>query len=293
MGSKLEHNVNKIISNEIKKHSSEINNALIEPLSKEYPWSTNGIYFLCARMGGGKTYTIMKHIMITERMFDTPYYDTIIFTSTSGAMDKTVASLQSQVKTRFVYVEDKNLVPYLQSHLKHKMKWYAVMDFINSGGVQINTIMRHIIEKYNLFKFIKGKKVFDIKRIVNYAKAKADKYRFHNYPSNTLLVMDDFATNPLLKKIDSPLIGILTKTRHYHLTAIVCAQTWRFIQANLKRMCTDIAIWSGFSMEDFQKMVMQTPSSQNWKVLWEKYKNLKDKHNKMVIHCTTNEVVFE
>ena len=293
MTKKIETTVDKLIAKEIKKNSNQIRSALIEPLSDDYRWSTNGLYFLCARMGGGKTYTIMRHIMITERLFAEPYYDTIIFTSTSGSLDKTVSSLQGQIRTPLTYVDDVNLVQYLTKHLRNKMKWYAVMEFINSGGKEISELMQHILDKHRMYKFVKGKKVIDIKRVLMYGEAKAAQYGFSHYPTNTLLVMDDFATNPLLKKVDSPLIGMLTKTRHYHLTGIVVAQTFRFIQLNLKRLCTDIAVWAGFSMEDFQKMVTQTPCSQDWRVLWDRYKNLKDKHSKMVIHCTTDEVVFD
>lgn len=285
--------VDKIIAREIKKNSKQINNALIEPLDPEYPFSTNGVYFFCARMGGGKTYTIMKHIMITERLFKQPYYDTIIFTSTSGSMDKTVSTLMPQIKSNILYVKDTQLVQFLEKHLRNKMKWYAVMEFINSEGKECSDLMKHILDKHNMYLMFRGKKKYDIKRIVQYAKAKSLKYQIKSYPSNTLLVMDDFATNPLLKKVDSPLIGMLTKTRHYHLTGIVVAQTWRFIQLNLKRLCTDIVIWKGFSMEDFQKMVTQTPNSQNWKVLWKQYEELPSKHSKMIIHCITDEVVFE
>ena len=85
----------------------------------------------------------------------------------------------------------------------------------------------------------------------------------------------------------------MTKVRHYHLTVIIACQTWRFINLNLKRLCSDIVIGVGFSMEDFQKMITQTPSSQNWKELWNQYKNLPSKHSKLIIHCITGNVEFE
>lgn len=285
--------VDKIIAKQLKKNSSQIQNALIEPMSPEYPYSTNGLYFLCGKMGTGKTYTVMRHIMITERLFDKPYYDTIIFTSTSGSMDKTVSTLQSSIKTHLTYVVDTELVEYLQRHLRGKMKFYAVMEFLNSGGKEVNDLMEYIIKKHKLFKLIRGKTVYDLKRIIQYGQAKSEKYHLTNYPSNTLLVCDDFATNPLIKKVDSPLIGMLTKTRHYHLTAIIVAQTWRFIHLNLKRLCTDIIIWAGYSMEDFQKMITQCPTSLSWKDLWPEYSKMKDKHNKLIIHTPEDIVSME
>lgn len=290
---KLFKEVDSIMTKQIKKNEQVINNSKIEPLDNNYQFSTNGVYFLCGKMGGGKTYWIMKHILITERLFKQPYYDTIIFTSTSGTLDKTVSSMASQIQTAINYVSDSELMPYLVKHLKNKMKFYAVMEFINSDGEEINDIMTHILEKYHLYKPMSGKIVYDLKRIINYCRAKMDKYGFHNYPSNTLLVLDDFAGHDLIKKVDSPLAKIMTKVRHYHLTVIIACQTWRFINLNLKRLCSDIVIGTGFSMEDFQHMITQTPTGQNWKQLWEQYKDLPSKHSKIVIHCISGDVRFD
>ena len=44
---KLDNTINNIIDKQIKKNKNQINNALIEPLSKDYLFSTNGIYFFC------------------------------------------------------------------------------------------------------------------------------------------------------------------------------------------------------------------------------------------------------
>lgn len=70
------------------KNQREIEGALIKPISDDYPFSTNGIYFLIGRPGSGKSFWIWRHIMITERLFKQPYYNKIIFCSTSGKMVK-------------------------------------------------------------------------------------------------------------------------------------------------------------------------------------------------------------
>ncbi len=187
--------VDRIITRELNRNSNSISNALIEPLSPDYPYSKNGIFFFCARMGGGKTFQIMRHIMITERLFDRPYYDTIIFTSTSGTLDKTVATLRSQVLSPITYVKDSNLLDYLKQHLRRKMKWYAMVELLKSpamlaGGpsdrstrgegpaAEPNEIAKHIVEKHRMWKMMKGHRVYDVKRMVDYVTAKSAKYGF-------------------------------------------------------------------------------------------------------------------
>ena len=65
--------------------------------------------------------------------------------------------MASQIQTQINYVSDVELMPYLVKHLRNKMKFYAVMEFINSDGNEINDIMAHILEKYHLYKPMGGK----------------------------------------------------------------------------------------------------------------------------------------
>lgn len=45
-----------LINQTMKKNQKEIEGALIKPLSPDYPFSTNGIYFLIGRPGSVKSY---------------------------------------------------------------------------------------------------------------------------------------------------------------------------------------------------------------------------------------------
>ena len=153
----------------------------------------------------------------------------------------------------------------------------------------MNETFEHIAEKHNLYRLLGLKKIYDLKLILAYCIRKMNKYNFSTYPTNTLLVLDDMAGHDLIKKVESPLAKIFTKCRHYHLTVILAAQTWRFINLNLKRLCSDLIIGAGYSEEDFKKMILQTPSSIDWRTLWVKYKLLSE-HQKLVIHCITNSI---
>jgi hypothetical protein len=170
----------------------------------------------------------MKHILVTERLFKKPYYDLIIYTSTSKGADKTVESLEEDVKTEIQFVPDDKLLAYLQRHLKRKQKFYAMCKFILSDFKKPNEQMDHIIKKHGFLK--QGvekvnKKDLDTDKLYKYICMKFEKYQFKTYPTNTLLILDDFAGHPLIAKEASPLARIFTKTRHYNLTAIVVCQS--------------------------------------------------------------------
>ena len=291
--SSITHKVDIMINNELKKNAQELSYATIEPLSPEWPFSTNGLYFFCGKMGSGKTYTIMKHVLVSERLFDEPYYDTIIFTSTSGTLDKTVGTMKKDVRTPITYVKDTELMDFLKTHVERKMLFYAVMRFVNSGGTDMDDIMKGILNKLKPYRFVNRERVYDWGRIGQYLRQLMSTYGFTRYPSNTLLIMDDFAGHPLLSKVESPLARMLTKTRHYNITAILAVQTWRFVNLNFKRLCTDIVIWKGFSEEDFKNMLTQTPNDRNWKELWAEYSSLPSPHSHLRLHINASTLSFE
>ena len=54
--SRLIKQVESLIKTTLKKNEKEIEGSLIKPLSPDYPFSTNGIYFLIGKRGSGKTY---------------------------------------------------------------------------------------------------------------------------------------------------------------------------------------------------------------------------------------------
>ena len=284
--------VDRTLTAQIQKNKQDIDNATIKPFSNDYHFSTNGIYLFCGKMGSGKTYTILKHLMVMDKLFGQPYYDQIIFSSTSGELDKTVESTKEKIETPIVFIKDFMLMDYLNKRINQKMKYYAIVKFIDSDGTVSNEVMENIIEKHSLKRFYKGEWIADMRRIGLYLVNKLEKWGFTRFPVYDCIVLDDFAGHPLLKKPDSALNKMLTKIRHYHITAILGIQTWRFVHLNFKRLCTDILIWKGFSMEDFEAMIKQTPNQENWKTLWEQYGHFENPHDYMALHITAGVVEF-
>ena len=292
----IESTVKEIMKNALKKNEKEIESALIKPLTNEYPFSTNGVYFFIGKMGSGKTFAIWKHIFMCEKLFNKPYYDLILFCSTSGSMDKTSETFAKHSKTPIKYLKESQLMTFLTRHLRRKNKYYAIIKHVLSKFSETNEEMERIIKKYSLT---------DIDDRVRYIAMKLRDYgvslkidddgnvkEINPYPFNTLLILDDFAASPLLTKKDSPLVRMLTKTRHYNLTAVIVAQTIRFVPLNLKRLATDVILYAKYSDEDFMAVLDQTPNGLNKKQALIEYKKLTNPHDYLIINITADRTQF-
>ena len=279
----VEQEVEELIKETLKKNRKELEMSLIKPLTPSYPFSTNGVYYLIGKMGSGKSFWIWKHIMITERLFKNPYYSKIIFCTSSGKMDRTSEAFSEKVKTPVDFIKEDELISFLQRHLRRKNKYYAIVKHVMSKMKKTNEEMQRLIEKHSLE---------DIEDRIIYIANKIMKYGTTDYPYNTLLILDDAADSDLLKK-NSPLIKIMTKTRHYNLTVIAAIQTLRFIHLNAKRLATDVICYAGYSKEDFESLLTQTPNDLDKKSVTKKYLELKDPHSKFVMNITAGKYSFE
>ena len=275
--------VEKTIKETLRKNQRDIEMALIKPLSPEYPFSSNGIYFLIGKMGAGKSFFIWRHIMITEKLFKKPYYSKIIFCSTSGKLDKTAEVLSKNVKTNIEYIKEDDLMDYLKRHLRRKLKYYALVKHVLSRMKEVNEEMTRLINKHSLD---------EIEDRIVYIANKLVKYQTASYPYNTLLILDDAAASPLLKNGNSELCRLLTKTRHYNLTCIISVQTLRFVHLNVKRLATDIIMYSGFSRDDFESMLKQTPNNLPSSIV-DEYLQHTDIHDRFILNITANQHHFE
>ena len=282
--SKEENDVNKVINEVINRNKSELNMALIEPISPKWKFSSNGIYLFIGKPGSGKTYYLLKHIMMSEKLFDKPYYNRIIFCSTSAGLDKTVLAFSSKLKTPISYVNDEELMPFLRKHIKTKKKYYALYRYVMNNFKKPEDEVKRIIEKKGLTTK---------KKQVEYIAKKFNKYGTTRYPLNCLVVLDDMASHPLLQRKESELSRLMTKCRHYNLTFIIAVQTPKFILKNLKRMCTDVVLYKGCEEEDFKNLMKEV--SHPWKIndLWEDYRKLENNHGKMIMNLYADSVSFE
>ena len=101
--------VDKILNDKSKANQKELDTSLILPFSKDYQFCSNGVYFYVGKMGSGKTYGVIRHIMITDRLNNGEgYYDQIIVSATSGSMDKTSKTFMNECKSPVTTVSPRN-----------------------------------------------------------------------------------------------------------------------------------------------------------------------------------------
>jgi len=144
--------VDKILADKSKKNQKELDTALILPLSNDYQFCSNGVYFYVGKMSSGKTYNVIRHILITENITSEPYYDQIVISGTSGSMDKTSKTFMNECRAPVTTVSDTNLMNFLNKHVRQKAKYYAISKFLESEMTAITDDMWTMINKHNLLK---------------------------------------------------------------------------------------------------------------------------------------------
>ena len=277
--------VDKEIKSIIKKNKRELETALIKPMHPQHQFSSNGLYLFIGKPGSGKTYYILKHILLSEKLFDKPYYNLIVFCSTSNGLDKTVLAFKDKIKTPLIFLSDTELLPFLEEHVKEKMRYYSMYRFVMNNFNNPDDTMSEIIRLNGLNTK---------QKLVKYIAQEFNKYNTNRYPLNCLVVLDDFANNELLTNKKSKLHTYFTKCRHYNLTFIIAVQTVKFVPKNVKRMTTDCVIYGGMSEDDFIGLMKELSHPWNNAVLYEKYKVEGAKeHAKLIMNLSALSYKFD
>ena len=92
--------VNDIMAEVQEKEKKELDFEKIEPFSEECKFGKNGLWLFIGPQGSGKTHKLIETILFTEMIYEKPYFDNIIFCSTSEALDKTLELFKKKIKTK-------------------------------------------------------------------------------------------------------------------------------------------------------------------------------------------------
>ena len=258
------------------KHKDALNSALIQPFSPEWKFCTNGLYLLLATAGCGKSRFIIKHILMSERLFAEPYYSLICYCSTSGELDKTVSTY---INSKTIKTKHKFKVK-VKCRGKHNIILRDVYPVYSTGAVTDNEIDAGSIEKINK------------PRLLAWI---ADKMRYYQVSKPIcplLVVLDDFAGHKLIERKETPLARMMTKCRHYSCTFIIAVQTAKYVIKNIRRQATDIVVWAGLSEEDFYELMKEIQFSYNKDALWNEYRQLKNQKDHLILNVKAHSYIF-
>ncbi len=258
--------------------------SLIKPFHESFPLAQNGIAAFIAPMGSGKSYTYTKLMAQQEVVMNEPLFEDIVICSTSAAFDATVRTFKPLIKrSRVSVIQDEKLVAFLDAYMKRLRKYNAMYRYLDSGLKDVDEEMQHILSKHGLRSS---------KKALEHIAKKLAKYQWSSFPHRMLLILDDFASHPLLKTKDAPLSRILKKLRHYHINVIICVQTVKSIPKDLKRVLADCYLFPGISEDDFKDLMKEGPFGHfNPESLRVAYKKLRSDHDLFAIHVKAKRVI--
>jgi hypothetical protein len=264
---------------------------------------------------------------MSEQLFPEPYYSQIVYCSTSGELDNTISTyLHSKIiKTPLVAIPDSQLMAFLERHLNRKHKFHSLIEYIQSDFKTINKTLQHSIEKHNLKKKIKLKQPKELMppdimdqllqyststllnnridtvqiiekpdkiKLLGYIMKKFQKYQYNRSVVPLLVILDDFAANPLIENKRTPLARMMTKCRHYSTTFIIAVQTCKYVIKDIRRQATDLVVWAGLGEEDFMQVFKEIQYSYDVDKLWNEYRQLTNQKDHLILNCKAHSYQF-
>ena len=277
----------------VQKKNKYLKHALLTPIHEKYPYAQNGITAMIASMGSGKTYTYLKLMKQQEVLFDDAFYELIVLCSTSNKFDATVNAFKPLItKSMLVAIKDTELLDFLNKYMRRILKFNALNKYMKDQN-DVDEELERIAEKHRLKLAGSKASAKDIEKLMKYVLGKLEKYQWRTFPHRCLLVLDDFASHPLLRSKENELSRLMKKLRHFNINVIICVQTTRSIPRDLKRCLSDCIIFPGISKDDFYDLMKEGPFG-NFDIdeVYKAYKALTNKHDRMVFHIAANKIVI-
>jgi hypothetical protein len=273
------------------KKNKYLKHALLTPIHEKYPYAQNGITAMIASMGSGKTYTYLKLMKQQEVLFDDAFYELIVLCSTSNKFDATVNAFKPLItKSKLVAIKDTDLLEFLNKYMRRILKFNALNKYMKDSK-DVDEELERVAGKHHLK--LDSKKPKDVEKVVKYVLGKLEKYNWRTFPHRMLLVLDDWASHPLLRSKENELSRLLKKLRHFNINVIICVQTTRSIQRDIKRCLSDCIIFPGVSKDDFYDLMKEGPFGNfDCDEVYKTYKSLTNKHDRLVFHIAANRIIM-
>ena len=275
------------------KNKVELDNAMIKPVHDKFLLAQNGIVGLIVPPGSGKSFTYLKLAAQQEQLFENPFFELIVICSTSNKFDKTVEAYKDCIqKSKMVALKDSDLLSWLNKYMRRILKYNAIMKFIRSDLKDESEEIERLLYKHR-FK-VNGKQNEKQKYdMVKYLANKLSSYGWKTYPHRCLLILDDFASHPLVRSKETEMSRLLKKLRHFNINVMICVQTAKSLSKDIKRICTDFILFPGLSETDFMDLMKESMAGKfDRKELWNQYHALTNQHDSFRIHIYANKVVI-
>ena len=277
-----------------KRNQEELGYAQLKPIDEKFPFAQNGICAMIAPVGSGKSYNYLKLMAKQENLYNEPFYELIVICSTSSKFDKTVMTFKEAIKkSKIVTVKDSDLLDYLNEYMNRIFVYNTIMKFINDG-LKWDKMEE---EMSNLLLQNTGIRIFNsprtIQKGIKWIASTLKEFNWKTYPHRCLLILDDFASHPLLRSKETEMSRLLKKLRHFNINVIICVQTVKSIPKDLKRGLSDIIIFPGISQEDFIDLMKEVNTNFiDPKVLWEEYRKIQNQHATVTLHLNARRIII-
>jgi len=280
-----------------RQNEEELSAAQLKPIDDKFPYAQNGICAFIAPVGSGKSYNYLKLMAKQEQLFEEPFYELIVISSTSNKFDKTVQTFKGTIKkSKLVAVKDTDLLDYLNEYMSRIFVYNTIMKFVIQGlpweklGKDYPELLELLRKHVGVYSFTNQKTV---DKGLKWICATLAEFNWRTYPHRMLLILDDYASHPLLRSKETEMSRLLKKLRHFSINVIICVQTVKSIPKDLKRCLQDVVLFPGISQDDFFDLMKEINCNFiDTKQLWEEYRKIDNRHTTIALHLIARRIII-
>ena len=286
--------VDELVDKISKRNREELGYAQLKPVDDKFAFAQNGITAMIAPVGSGKSYNYLKLMAKQENLFNEPFYELIVICSTSSKFDKTVMTFKEAIKkSKIVPVKDSDLLDYLNEYMNRIFVYNEIMKFVNGGlkWDKMSDEMAELLQKHTgIMRFNSPKAV---EKGIKWITSTLKEFGWKTYPHRCLLILDDFASHPLLRSKETEMSRLLKKLRHFNISVIICVQTVKSIPKDIKRGLSDLILFPGINEDDFKDLMKEVNTNFiDSKELWDAYRKLGNRHTTITLHLCARRVII-
>lgn len=242
------HSVEDQMITELNNNKSKIKSESKKSFGKDIDVLENSLNICVGAQGHGKTFrTTAEVIKISKISKET--HMLIYFNKNGDSNDATFESVKHLIQIPIVYVPYDKAEDYVRSIQAYKSL------YLKYKSNKIKLPEKNIVEMKNILK------IKDFKRPY----------------LHTLMLFEDFANNPLLKRCDGYFNQFFATLRHEHCTVFISVQFWKSIPTEIKSNATSIFIFAGYSKQQLTYILSQIALPYTKDQIYEKYNQMKNK----------------